>query len=36
MNRLAPLPTVLPLFAAALALLARQWRPVQRVISVAR
>jgi multicomponent Na+:H+ antiporter subunit D len=34
MNRIAPLPTVLPLFAAAIALLVMRWPRVQRVISV--
>jgi multicomponent Na+:H+ antiporter subunit D len=35
MNQLAPLPTVLPLLGAALALLARRWATVQRAIAVA-
>jgi multicomponent Na+:H+ antiporter subunit D len=34
MSRLAPLPTVLPLLAAAIALLCSRWRTAQRAISV--
>jgi multicomponent Na+:H+ antiporter subunit D len=34
MNHVAPLPTVLPLLAAAFALLARRWAVVQRTIAV--
>ena len=34
MSRLAPLPTVIPLLAAAIALLCSRWRTAQRVISV--
>ncbi len=34
MSRLAPLPTVLPLVAAAIALLCSRWRTAQRAISV--
>ena len=33
MNHLAPLPTVVPLFAAALSLLAARWTRVHRAIS---
>ena len=35
MNRLAPLPTVIPLIAAALSLLAARWTRVRRAIAVA-